>query len=986
MSKLKLSFLGSPQIEQDGKLVDIGGSKALALLAYLAVTGQNHSRDALGTLFWPDSDQSRARTYLRHTLWALKKELAEERLPSNRLQIRFEVDEDVWLDVAVFQGLVTVVANHKHPTGQLCANCQARLQEAISLYRDNFLTGFTLTDSPAFDEWQFFQTEELRQLLAYALERLVQEYTAQQAYDAALPYARRWLSLDPLHEPVHRTLMRLYGLAGQQAAALRQYQECVRLLEEELDVEPEEETAVLYKMIRSRQLVPPDNAKGDTTNLDRQATLTRAQDLQLNGQHAKAITLLLPLLTPDPADEEVHRELMQLYALNGRRHEALRQYQACCITLAALGTKPQLKTEELYQQITRGDLVPPASGPKPVWLPPVPIIEEMARTIPLVGRRDELLTLQDKIRISWHGQGKTILIGGEAGVGKTRLAYELLRSAAMFRMNSMMGAAYEQEEDMPYQPFIEAIDRYLAEQGRPQEQNPITSYKPRDRGEIQQEYTALFKATADFFTTLASCGSVVLLLDDLHAADEATLGLFHYIARHTPERPLILLATYRTDVTAVPTSPFGRLVNALYREQLSEVIELSRLSEADSTAIITHILEGDASPQLIKSILEITEGNPFFTQEITRAFLKGGQIVQTEGQWQLHPERVPSLPSQLRELLRERVKRLGPAVESVLMAAAVIGREIRFPILRLVILLSDHELLDALDIALESHVLEETDEGYRFHHSLMRRTLYDALSRTRRGWLHTRVAEAIEAFSNGRPEMIALHVEALAFHYNKSDCRERALPYLLQAGQKAMDVYALEVAQDYFEQALQLMDELKLDDSAQRWPALEGMGRCAHTLADTRRAVTCLEQALALSPTATWRPDPVARLQLRLLATFTLTTIGDMSAAERHLEAALAEWDGNAQEESSEYAYLWYNVSIWAWHRHDYQKAYTAAEQSLEVARRVDEPEAIARAYEMLAMTAHSLGHWQQGLNFESIRTTLLGQGMDVTNAFDAHL
>ena len=254
MIELTLSFLGSPQIEHDHKRAEISASKALALLAYLAVSGQSHSRDTLSTLFWPDKDQSRARTYLRHALWELKKEVGERRLVVSRDHIGFQMDEMVWLDVQPFQMGITAVTKHNHPVGHMCPECLAQLNEVVALYRDDFLAGFTLTDSPAFDEWQFFQAEELRQQLTHTLERLVDEYTAQHSYQSAIPHARRWLALEPLHEPVHQqSLMRLYALAGQQAAALRQYQECRRLLDAELGIVPTEETVTLYEMILSRQ-------------------------------------------------------------------------------------------------------------------------------------------------------------------------------------------------------------------------------------------------------------------------------------------------------------------------------------------------------------------------------------------------------------------------------------------------------------------------------------------------------------------------------------------------------------------------------------------------------------------------------------------------------------------------------------------------------------------------------------------------------------
>lgn len=988
MARLRLSFLGSPRVERQGETVDIGSNKALALLVYLAVTGRSHNRDSLGALLWPDSDKSRA--YLRHSLWALKKSVGRRWLEASREQISFLADADVWLDVSAFRAGIAGMAGHTHAPGTLCAGCLHQLEEAVALYQDTFLTGFSLPDAPAFDEWQFFQAEELRQALAAALEKLVHEHSARGAFDRAATFARRWMALDPLHEVTQRTLMRLYALDGQQAAALRQYEECVRLLEMELGVEPEAETTALYEAIKRRRLGPATSEEQPAverpvpaTAGNRSAVLARAAEEEGAGRYAAALELLEPLLSSDPADQMVHRALMKLYVLSGRRHDALRHYQHCLGTLRAMGRTPEPETETLYQRIVLGDMTPPlAASPKPIWLPPTPILEEVAHNIPLVGRKRELISLQTKMRAAREGRGRTILIAGEAGVGKTRLAYELLRSAAMFRMTSLMGAAYEQEENLPYQPFVEAFNRYLVEQNRPQDQNPITHFKPIGSSDIQQEHSALFKSAANFLRELAVANPTVLLLDDLHAADEATLALFHYLARHTRALPLILLATYRTDLTMPPTAPFGRLLNALYREQSADVLHLSGLNQEESALLINHILAGDAEAMLVEFLLEIAEGNPFFTQEITRAYHKTGDIYQEQGRWRLRPLPSPLVPSQLRELLRERVQRLGSAVEPVLTAAAAMGRDFHFRNLRAIVSLPDHELLDVLDAALDGYLLEETDEGYRFRHSLIRRTLYDGLSRERRRWLHTRVAEVLE---ESHRDTIISQVEALAYHYNQSNERRRALPYLLQAAQKAMAIYAMEVARDYFQQALQLMDELPCGEPAERWQALEGLGRCSYTLADTQKAVSAFEQALALAPAAGWKPDPEAQLYLRLLAAFALTTAGDMSAANRHLELALAE-RGEITEASSEVAYLWYNIAMWAWHRHEYQKAFEAAQRSLAVAAQVDDPEAIARAYEMLALTAHSLGNWQQGLDFEAQRAALVGQRMDVTWAFDAHL
>mgnify|MGYP005849363635 CR=1 FL=1 len=251
MSRLRLFLLGTPQLELEGTAVELDRRKAVALLAYLAVTARPHHRDALATLFWPELDQSRARAALRRTLSALNIALAGDWLAADRETIKLKRGPDLWLDVEQFQTLRTAGQSHDHPANEVCADCLAALTEAAALYRADLLAGFTLPDSPDFDEWHFFEAEKLRRDLAGALERLVTGLAARADYQAALAYARRWQQLDPLHEPAHRWLMQLYASTGQRAAALRQYQECERILAEELGVAPSAETAALYERIRT---------------------------------------------------------------------------------------------------------------------------------------------------------------------------------------------------------------------------------------------------------------------------------------------------------------------------------------------------------------------------------------------------------------------------------------------------------------------------------------------------------------------------------------------------------------------------------------------------------------------------------------------------------------------------------------------------------------------------------------------------------------
>jgi predicted ATPase len=714
----------------------------------------------------------------------------------------------------------------------------------------------------------------------------------------------------------------------------------------------------------------------------REASLALAALYRVTQHYDRIFPLLTPLLAHDQADEPVHRELMRAYALTGRRHDALRQYQICVQALASeLDLTPEPETAALYTQILNTQLRPSPGAPPTVRARSVSV--QLQPSPFLVGREAEFETLRLWQESIQQGRGQTIMIAGDPGVGKTLLAGEVLCASIATGMSTLLGAAHEQEGQLPYQPFVEAFDQFLSEQGRPSSENPITHFK-NNSGDMQRDQRALFNAAATFLTDLAAESPVLLLVDDLHAADEASLHLFHYLARQTRATPVVLFATYRTDLDSSVTTPFGSLLNVLYRERLIETLNLSSLSKDAAALIVNHTLGGEAASPLVEAIHEIAEGNPFFTQEITLSLLKSDQLEEREGQWILKIEAELRAPANLEGLLRERVTRLGHQVESVVISAAVIGREFDFELLRTMTALPDGDLLDVLDSALAAHLLEETATGYRFRHALIRRALYDSLSRARRARLHSRAGEAIEAAFGLRPHGLTPYIEDLAYHFNLSDRRDRALEYLIQAGQKAASLYALEVAAGHFEQALALMDALALTDPARRWMILESLGWWHTILANTPRAVEYFERAIALSAAEGWASAPRDRVRLHLGAFKALITVSDTESAEAHLHQALSEV--NEQADAPEIADLMYGVAQLHWHKGEYRQAFEAAQKSLSVAERINKADAIARAFEMLALSCHSLGEWQQGLVFEEKRALLAGPGLDVTDAFDVHL
>ena len=252
METLKLYWLGAPQVELKGRIVKLETRKAAALLCYLSLTPNECQREILATMFWPEGNQQKALANLRRTLSSLNSSLPGW-IEANRDTLALKRNGKLWVDVEAFQQSLMDLHNHTHPEKEVCDGCLHILEKTIETVRGEFLEGLNLTDAPVFDEWQFFQRDELRQEFADVLQRLSAGFAEQGQWEQGVTCARRWVALDRLHEPARRALIDLYARSGQRTAALRQYEEFTRLLKEELGQEPEEETRQLYEQIRGRE-------------------------------------------------------------------------------------------------------------------------------------------------------------------------------------------------------------------------------------------------------------------------------------------------------------------------------------------------------------------------------------------------------------------------------------------------------------------------------------------------------------------------------------------------------------------------------------------------------------------------------------------------------------------------------------------------------------------------------------------------------------
>lgn len=285
MSSLKLTFFGAPQVELNGQRIMLKTRKALAVLAYLVVSRQPHSRETLATLFWPDFSAERAFANLRDALQTLTHALGEEWFRLCRRDVVVLPSPALWVDVLEFQRHLNSQNGHHPPLA--CAERLPSLQAAAALYQHDFLHGFTLPDCLAFDEWQAAHTDQLREQMADLLRQLVFYYTAQHDLTTAIQYAQRWVEVCPCEEDAHREMMRVYAADHQRTAALQQYQECAHILREEFEAEPEPETQALYRAILTCRHA---NGNSHTGHLPR--TETAAPDAPPNNLPAQTTTFI----------------------------------------------------------------------------------------------------------------------------------------------------------------------------------------------------------------------------------------------------------------------------------------------------------------------------------------------------------------------------------------------------------------------------------------------------------------------------------------------------------------------------------------------------------------------------------------------------------------------------------------------------------------------------------------------------------------------
>ncbi len=419
-------------------------------------------------------------------------------------------------------------------------------------------------------------------------------------------------------------------------------------------------------------------------------------------------------------------------------------------------------------------------------------------TLPLAGRdREQAALCQALDEAARAGLGGLVLIGGEAGIGKTALAETLLAEATARGAQILVGRCYDLGETPPYGPWTEALSRAPGDGALPT--LPLAVLPALPGGEVLTSQEAIIARTAAYLAALASRRPLVLLLEDLHWADRASLDLLRVFGRGLAAMSLLLVVTYRADEVN-RDHPLATLLPALVREARAARLDLRPLNAAAIGTLVARRYALDAAPRdrLVAYLARRTEGNALFLGELLRTLESAGGLHRADSRWLLGDLAGVPVPTLLRQIIAGRLGRLGDEDRRLLAIAAVVGQEPPFDLWATVSAAGEGALLATVERALAARVVEATHDGVRFAHALIREVLYDGVLAPRRRAWHRRAGEALLATPRPDPDAVADHFQRAG--------DARAAAWLVRAGDRADLAYARRTAEARFAAALALLE------------------------------------------------------------------------------------------------------------------------------------------------------------------------------------
>jgi DNA-binding SARP family transcriptional activator len=585
------------------------------------------------------------------------------------------------------------------------------------------------------------------------------------------------------------------------------------------------------------------------------ASLTRYQRRRQDRE--AAIRTALRSLALDPLQEDMHRALIRLYGESDRRGAALRQYQECVAVLRReLGTEPDAATQALYRTlltqraVSEARVAPALEPARAAGTAPRSPDWRYAETA-VVGREAELARLRAALGRAAVGVAGVVAVVGEAGIGKSRLVEELAAGAADATV--LIGRAHENEQILPFGVWVDALRAARL----PEQPEVVDAVGAPWRGELARllpelagsepkppaslpDYQRLFESVLAVLVVLAERRTLLVILEDLHWADEMSQRLLAFVARRLQSQRVLLVGTLREEeIEGAPI--LKRCLEDFAGNEQFAALRLARLSRDDTAALVRMLLPGGDRHAPLEPFTEgvwnATEGNPFMVVETTHSVQRAPESGHV------------ALPDRVRETLGRRLTALSDQARSLVATASAIGRQFDFELVRRAADLEDDAAGEAAEELVRRHVLTAVGERFDFTHDRLREVAYTGLPAWRRKRMHARIAAALEALHASDLES---QCETLAVHHRASEAWNEAALHLHRAGNRAVARAAYRAAATYFDQAIAALDRLPQEAGhAERAMDLRlDLRNALVPLGETARIEERLREAEAIARTA----------------------------------------------------------------------------------------------------------------------------------------
>lgn len=600
----------------------------------------------------------------------------------------------------------------------------------------------------------------------------------------------------------------------------------------------------------------------------------------------------------------------------------------------------------------------------------------------LIGRSDDLAALHVLADLAKRGQGQVALMSGEAGIGKSRLIAEEKMYALAQGFKLLQGNCFPGDTSCPYAPLLDLLRTYFAGQtdteiakelgpfvrefaqlipdlvhGLPDAAPPY----PFPQLEPEQEKRRLFEALTRWFTGLATKQPILLVIEDVHWSDNTSLEWLHYLARRCAAHQLLLLVTYRSEEVG---SSLSQWLTQLDRERLAQELLLVRLSRSDLDTMLRAIFALPHSRQLElpDRLYTLTEGNPFFVEEILKSLVAAGEIFYEEGTWNRRPLNELNIPRSLQDALQQRTHELSESARQVLRLAAIAGRRFDFALLQRLTQHDEQQLLTLMkELMAAQLVVEESEERFAFRHALTREAVYAELLARERKKLHGTIAETMERLDTS----VEAHLAELAYHFYEAGLWEKALFYTQRAGEKALRLYSLWAAIEHFTRALDAAHHLGVLSSPATYRA---RGQAYEMLGDFERARSDFEQALDAARTA---QDAVAEWQ-SLIDLGALWAERDYTHTSAFFQRAYEH--ARAMGQPPMLARSLNRIGNWHLNVEEPLEALRCHQEALTIFRQLNDAHGIAETLDLLGMASYLGGDLVQGTKYYEQAVTLFRQ------------